>query len=85
MFIGANVAEQQAAVVEMLKPRLTNALAKPIDETAPVADGTEQDGVDPDGVIRLRDLSGARLAVVADAMAKKCRPRAPGNAADRGA
>ncbi|MEO3472033.1 RMD1 family protein [Roseomonas sp. CAU 1739] len=69
VFIGANPA-QEAAVVEMLKPRLTNALAKPIEEVAQIADGAEQDGVDPDGVIRLRDLSVARLAVVADALAK---------------
>lgn len=69
VFIGANAA-QEAAVVEMLKPRLTNALPKPIEETAPIADGAAQDGVDPDGVIRLRDLSIARQAVVADALAK---------------
>lgn len=69
VFIGATAA-QEAAVVEMLKPRLTNALPRPIEETAPIAEGAEQDGVDPDGVIRLRDLSVARLAVVADALAK---------------
>ncbi len=69
VFIGAT-AEQQAAVVEMLKPRVTNAVARLIEETALIAEGAEQDGVDPDGVIRLRDLTGARLAVVADALAK---------------
>lgn len=69
VFIGATAA-QEAAVVEMLKPRLTNALPKPIEETAPIAVGAEQDGVDPDGVIRLRDLSVPRLAMVADALAK---------------
>lgn len=69
VFVGATPA-QQAAVVEMLRPRLTNALARPIEETALIAEGAEQDGVDPDGVIRLRDRSIARLAVVADALAK---------------
>ena len=69
VFIGASPA-QEASVTDMLKPRLTNALAKPIEEMAQITDGAEQDGVDPDGVIRLRDLSVARLAVVADALAK---------------
>ena len=69
VFVGADAA-QEAAVIDMLKPRLTNALARPIEETAMIATGAEQDGVDPDGVIRLRDLAPARLAVVADALAK---------------
>ena len=69
VLIGAN-AEQEASVIEMLKPRLTNALAKPIEEIATIATGAEQDGVDPDSIIRLRDLAPARLAVVADALAK---------------
>ena len=69
VFIGAS-AEQEAAVVATLRPRLTGPLAKPVEERAQIATGAEQDGVDPDGVIRLRDLSVPRLAVVADALAK---------------
>ncbi|MBR0681344.1 RMD1 family protein [Roseomonas eburnea] len=69
VFIGAT-AQQEAAVVEMLKPRLTSALPRPMEEAARIEAGAEQDGVDPDGVIRLRDLSVSRLAVVADALAK---------------
>jgi uncharacterized Rmd1/YagE family protein len=69
VFIGATAA-QEAAVIEMLKPRLTAPLATPIEEKATIATGAEQDGIDPDGVIRLRDLSVARLAMVADALAK---------------
>jgi uncharacterized Rmd1/YagE family protein len=69
VLIGAT-AEQEAAIVEMLRPRLTNALPKPVEEAATILPGAEQDGVDPDGVIRLRDLSAARLAMVADALAK---------------
>jgi uncharacterized Rmd1/YagE family protein len=69
VFFGAT-AEQEAAVVAMLRPRVTTPLATPIEERAAVAPGAEQDGVDTDGVIRLRDLSVPRLAVVADALAK---------------
>jgi uncharacterized Rmd1/YagE family protein len=69
VFFGADAA-QESAVVEMLKPRLTNALARPVEEAAQIVNGAEQDGVDPDGVIQLRDLSVARLAVVADSLAK---------------
>jgi required for meiotic nuclear division protein 1 len=66
---GADAA-QEAAVLAMLRPRLTNPLPKPIEETARIGDGAEQDGMDPDGVIRLVDLSTPRLAVVADTLAK---------------
>ena len=69
VLIGASP-EQEAAIIEMLRPRLTNALAKPIEEVATILPGAEQDGVDADGVVRLRDLTPARLAVVADALAK---------------
>lgn len=69
VFIGADAA-QEAAVLAMLKPRITNPLAKPIEEIAQIRAGAEQDGVDPDGVIRLVDLSVPRLAVVADSLAK---------------
>ncbi len=69
VFVGATAA-QEAAVIEMLKPRLTTLLAAPVEESAMIEAGDEQDGVDADGVIRLRDLSVPRLAVVADALAK---------------
>jgi uncharacterized Rmd1/YagE family protein len=69
VFIGATTA-QEAAVIEMLKPRLTAPLRAPVEEAARIETGAEQDGIDPDGVIRLRDLSTPRLAVVADALAK---------------
>lgn len=69
VFFGADAA-QEAAVLALLRPRLTNPLPRPIEETARIGDGAEQDGVDPDGVIRLVDLSTARLAVVADTLAK---------------
>jgi len=69
VFIGADAA-QEAALLAMLTPRLTNRLANPIEETAQITAGAEQDGVDPDGVIRLVDLSVPRLALVADSLAK---------------
>lgn len=69
VFIGATPA-QEAAVIGMLGPRLTLPLARPVEEAAQIAPGSEQDGVDPDGVIHLRDLSVPRLAIVADALAK---------------
>lgn len=69
VLVGASPA-QEAAIVEMLRPRLTNALPRPVEEVASILTGAEQDGVDPDGVVRLRDLAPARLAVVADALAK---------------
>jgi uncharacterized Rmd1/YagE family protein len=69
VFIGADAA-QEDSVLAMLRPRLTNPLPKPVEEIAQIAAGAEQDGVDPDGVIRLTDLAVPRLAVVADALAK---------------
>ncbi|MBW6399071.1 RMD1 family protein [Roseomonas sp. HJA6] len=69
VLVGAST-EQERSIIEMLRPRVTNALAKPIEEVASILPGAEQDGIDPDGVIRLRDLGAARLAVVADALAK---------------
>ncbi len=69
VLVGATPAQEEA-VLAMLKPRLINPLPKPIEETARIGAGAEQDGVDPDGVIRLVDLSAPRLAVVADTLAK---------------
>lgn len=69
VFFGATTA-QQDAVVGMLRPRLTGPLPTAVEEAARIESGAEQDGVDPAGIVRLRDLSAARLAVVADALAK---------------
>jgi len=69
VYVGATPG-QESAVTEMLAPRLTAPLAKAVEEVARIVPGAEQDGVDPDGVVRLRDLSVPRLAVVADALAK---------------
>jgi len=62
--------EEEAALIEALRPRLHAPLATPIEEVARIEPGAEADTVDADGVIRLRDLSQPRLAVVADALAK---------------
>ena len=69
VFIGATLAQEEA-VLDMLRPRVTNPLPAPVEENARIEPGAEQDGVDADGVIRLRDLAPPRLAVVADALAK---------------
>lgn len=69
VFIGAS-AEQEASILAMLQPRVTNPLPAPVEETARIEPGAEQDGVDAGGVIRLRDMALPRLAVVADALAK---------------
>lgn len=57
-------------MIEALAPRLSGPLARPVEETALVEAGADQDGVDAQGVIRLRDLSAVRLVVVAEALAK---------------
>jgi required for meiotic nuclear division protein 1 len=69
VFVGATPSQDEA-IVGMLRPRLTGPLSVPVEESARIEAGAEQDGIDPDGVIRLRDLSAPRLAVVADALAK---------------
>jgi uncharacterized Rmd1/YagE family protein len=60
----------ESALVNALKPHVTNPLATPMDETARIEAGAEQDGIDAQGVIRLHDLSLPRLVLVADALAK---------------
>ncbi|MBR0670880.1 RMD1 family protein [Neoroseomonas soli] len=69
VFIGAST-EQEAAILAMLKPRVTNPLPVPVEEVAQIETGAEQDGIDAQSVIRLRDMDPSRLAVVADALAK---------------
>jgi uncharacterized Rmd1/YagE family protein len=61
---------QEAALLELLRPRITNPAANPTEETALIALGAERDGVDAEGVIQLCDQAPERLAVVADALAK---------------
>lgn len=61
---------QEAALLEALRPRITNPAASPAEETALITLGAERDGVDAEGVIQLRDQAPERLAVVADALAK---------------
>lgn len=60
----------EAALLQALRPRLTNPLSTPIEETAQLIIGAERDGVDAQGVIHLRDRALPRLAVVGDALAK---------------
>lgn len=69
VLFGAAPAEE-AALVEALSPRLSGRLAHPVEETALVEAGAEQDSVDAQGVIRLQDLSATRLALVAEVLAK---------------
>lgn len=69
VFIGAS-AEQEASILALLQPRVTNPLPAPVEEAAQIETGAEQDGVDANGVIRLRDMALPRLALVADALAK---------------
>jgi uncharacterized Rmd1/YagE family protein len=61
---------QDAALIDALRRHVTNPLVAPIDETARIEAGADQDGIDPQGVIRLQDLSVPRLVLVADALAK---------------
>lgn len=62
--------ERQAQVVAELRPHLSRPLAEPVEESARITLGAAEDGVDPAGVIQLKDGSLARLALVADALAK---------------
>jgi uncharacterized Rmd1/YagE family protein len=72
--IGAPL-EQARALGAQLCRHLADAVAAPAHETAlirigPAAAGTEEDGVDEAGMVRLRDGSQPRLALVAEALAK---------------
>lgn len=63
-------AEQEAALLHALAPRVTRPLAMPMDEIATVTAGAEQDRIEPDGTIALQDLATPRVGLVADALAK---------------
>lgn len=57
-------------LAERLRPRLSDPLAEPVVETALVRLDPAADGPDKDGVVRLRDLSAPRVALVAEALAR---------------
>jgi uncharacterized Rmd1/YagE family protein len=63
-------ANEEAALLAALGPRITNPANSLAEETALIALGAERDGVDAEGVIQLCDQAPERLAVVADALAK---------------
>lgn len=62
--------ESESALIRRLSARVTEPLSRPVDERAVLMTGADQDGVDQDGIVQLRDLSPPRLGVVADALAK---------------
>jgi required for meiotic nuclear division protein 1 len=66
--IGASAAGA-TALASSLAARLAEPLAPPVEETAEIAEGGA-DAPDADGVLRLRDLSTPRLALVAEMLAK---------------
>jgi len=63
-------AEEQAALLAELRPRVSEPLSEPVEERALLAVGAVEDGIDPRGAILLKDASLPRLALVADALAK---------------
>jgi uncharacterized Rmd1/YagE family protein len=63
-------ADREQALLAGLASRVLHKLGTRVDETAMLAGGAEQDGVDADGTIRLVDLSAPRLSIVAEALAK---------------
>jgi required for meiotic nuclear division protein 1 len=66
--IGASAAGADALVAS-LAPRLAEQLADAVEEVAEIGEGGA-DAADAQGVIRLRDLSAPRLALVAEMLAK---------------
>lgn len=62
--------DSEGVLLRTLSVRVADPLPHPVDEQAILVPGAEQDGVDQEGVIRLRDLSLPRLGIVADALAK---------------
>lgn len=63
--------EEERAFVDTLKPRIDGTLARQEEETATLAfAGETEDQVQSGGPIQLRDMSSARLLVVADVLAK---------------
>ncbi|MGI9127793.1 MAG: RMD1 family protein [Roseomonas sp.] len=63
-------ADEEAALLAALAPRITNPADSLAEEVALITLGAERDGVDTEGVIQLCDAAPERLAVVADALAK---------------
>lgn len=68
VLFGANEAAE-AAALESLRARMVNRMAQPVEEKAVAVIGAE-DGVEPGGTITLAGFDPARLAVVADVLAK---------------
>lgn len=69
VLFGADAA-QAAAILAGVTRHVTGPLPQASEETALLEASAEEDGVDAQGVIRLRDFSVPRLALVAEAMAK---------------
>jgi uncharacterized Rmd1/YagE family protein len=57
-------------LADRLRPRLTDPLPEPVVETALIRLDAAAEGPDQEGVVRLRDLSAPRVAVVAEALAR---------------
>jgi uncharacterized Rmd1/YagE family protein len=62
--------DQERRVLDKLLPLVSHPHATPMEETAAILIGADDDGVDASGVIHLCDATVPRLAVVADALAK---------------
>jgi|DewCreStandDraft_4_1066084.scaffolds.fasta_scaffold00812_13 uncharacterized Rmd1/YagE family protein len=69
VLIGGTV-RQQAALLDALRPRVSQPLAEPVEESAALLLGAAEDGIDPGGTVLLKDARPERLALVADALAK---------------
>jgi uncharacterized Rmd1/YagE family protein len=69
VLVGASK-EQESSLLAELHGLLSHPLAQPVEETARVQIGAEEDSVDAGGIIHLKDFSIPRLAVVADSLAK---------------
>ena len=69
VIFGADPTEE-ATLLAVLGPRITNPADSQAEEVALIALGAERDGVDAEGVIQLCDQAPERQAVVADALAK---------------
>jgi uncharacterized Rmd1/YagE family protein len=66
---GATPEEERQAIAKLL-PLVSHPHASPMEESAAIRIGAQEDGVDAGGVIQLSDATVPRLAVVADALAK---------------
>ncbi|WP_165943302.1 RMD1 family protein [Roseicella aquatilis] len=69
VLIGAGE-EDAASLVATLRPRLLEPLPQPVEERAQLCLDPAEEGPDAMGVIRLRDLSLPRLALVAEMLAR---------------